>query len=60
MTKRKEYRNIETKLTNHYEPTKILSDAERERLTKRLHELKNEVRALYTEIVRKEAENELS
>ena len=60
MTKGKEYRNIETKLTNHYAPTKILSDAERERLTKRLHELKNEVRALYTEIVRKEAENELS
>ena len=60
MARRHEYRNIETELTNHYEPAKILSDEERERLIERLRELKREVRALYTKIVIKEAENELS
>ena len=60
LARRDEYRNIETELTNHYEPAKILSDEERERLIERLRELKREVTALYTKIVKKEAENDLA
>ena len=56
LARRDEYRNIETELTNHYEPAKILSDEERERLLARLRESENEVTELYKKIVRKEAE----
>ena len=55
-TKRKDYRNIQTELTNHYAPAKILTDKDRENLLKRLRESENEVIALYEKIVRKEAE----
>ena len=58
--KRKEFRDIETKLSEHYGEDRALSNKERERLTERFAELRSEVIALYTEIVKKEAENELS
>ena len=57
--KQDEFRGIETKLTEHYD--RALSEKERKRLTERLAELRSEVIALYTEIVKKETEtNEVS
>ena len=58
--KRKEFRDIETKLSEHYGEDRALSNKEREHLTERFAELRSEVIALYTEIVKKETENELS
>ena len=58
--KRAKFRGIETKLSEHYGEDRALSEEERKRLTERLAELRSEVIALYTEIVKKEAEQELS
>jgi hypothetical protein len=56
LARRDEYRDIETELTNHYAPAKILTDKDRENLLKRLRVLYDEVLSLFQKIVRKEAE----